>query len=231
MSNLFLQLAERKGLKPSQLEDWSLSARGSAIATLAMRLLRGAFLKFRLQRSDGILLRDRGARIHHPGYISVGDGFSIEEGVEIVGVSKRGLVFGSRCSVKRHAIIHPSNLLIGEPGEGLQVGDRSNIGAFSFIGCSGYISIGTDVMMGPRVTLLAETHVHDQVDIPMKNQGVRRSFITIEDDCWIGACSTILPGVTVGKGCVIAAGAVVTRDVPPYSIAAGVPARIVKHRE
>jgi acetyltransferase-like isoleucine patch superfamily enzyme len=85
-------------------------------------------------------------------------------------------------------------------------------------------------MMSPRVSLYAENHVFDDPSIPMKEQGVRRSFIKIEDDCWIAANSIILAGVTIGKGSVVAAGSVVTHDVPPYSVVAGSPARIIKQR-
>ena len=64
----------------------------------------------------------------------------------------------------------------------------------------------------------------------MIEQGVNRSFVKIEDDCWIAANSVILSGVTVGKGSIVAAGAVVTKDVPPFSIVAGNPAQVIKSR-
>jgi len=86
------------------------------------------------------------------------------------------------------------------------------------------------VLMGPRVTLLAENHVFDDLDLPIKEQGVVRSAIHIEDDCWLGAGSTVLAGVTVGHGSVVAAGSVVTKDVPPGSVVAGVPAKLVRSR-
>ncbi len=61
-------------------------------------------------------------------------------------------------------------------------------------------------------------------------QGVKREFVRIEDDCWIAANTVILAGVTIGKGSVIAAGSVVNKDVPPYSVVAGVPAKVIKSR-
>ena len=64
----------------------------------------------------------------------------------------------------------------------------------------------------------------------MKEQGVTRTFVKIEDDCWIAANSVILAGVTIGRGSVIAAGSVVTEDVPAYSVVAGVPAKVIKSR-
>ena len=85
--------------------------------------------------------------------------------------------------------------------------------------------------MGPRVNLLAENHRFADLGRPIKLQGVERSFITIEDDCWIGAGSTILAGVTVAHDSVVAAGSVVTKDVPPLSIVGGVPAEVIRTRE
>jgi acetyltransferase-like isoleucine patch superfamily enzyme len=110
------------------------------------------------------------------------------------------------------------------------MGNNSNIGAYSWIGCSGYIDIGDSVIMGPRVNLLAENHKFKRRDIPIKQQGVERGFIKIEDNCWIGANVTIVSGVTIGTGSVIAAGSIVTKDVPSNSVVAGVPAKIVEPR-
>jgi acetyltransferase-like isoleucine patch superfamily enzyme len=85
-------------------------------------------------------------------------------------------------------------------------------------------------MMSPGVSIYAENHNFLDPSLPMKDQGVTVQFVTIEDDCWIASNSTILAGVTVGKGSVIAAGAVVTKDIPPYSVVAGSPAVVIKSR-
>jgi acetyltransferase-like isoleucine patch superfamily enzyme len=122
----------------------------------------------------------------------------------------------------------PSNIYGGAIGAGLKVGDHSNIGPFAYIGCSGFISIGNNVMISPRVSIYAENHVFDNPEILMKEQGVTQAPVIIEDDCWIASNSIILAGVTIGKGSVIAAGSVVTKDIPPYSVAAGVPAKVIK---
>lgn len=214
----------------ADLSAWGAMQLGSLGWTLATRLLRGAFIRGRLGRSTGFVLAERSVRLHHPGFISAGRMLSLEEGCELVGISKRGVVFGDRCTVGRFATVRPSNVLFDEPGEGLRVGDGSNIGAYSFVGCSGFIEIGSNVMMGPRVTLLAETHNHGSTDVTIKSQGTSRSFITIGDDCWLGANSTILPGVTIGTGSIVGAGSVVTEDVPSFSLVAGVPARVIRSR-
>ncbi len=224
-------LAAKKRLAdPSVLAGWQAPELFSLSWMVLGRMLRGFFLGMRFNNAEGLVLCERGVRVYHARHISAGRGLNLEEGCEIVGLSKRGIVFGNRCTVGRQAIIRPTNVLIDEPGEGLKVGDRSNIGAMSYIGCSGFIEIGKNVMMGPRVSLLAENHNFERTDIPMAEQGVVRSFIKIEDNCWIGSGSTILAGVTVGHDSIIAAGTVVTKDVPPWSIAAGVPARVIRDR-
>jgi acetyltransferase-like isoleucine patch superfamily enzyme len=85
-------------------------------------------------------------------------------------------------------------------------------------------------MISPRVSIYSENHNFSETAVPMIEQGVTRSFVKIEDDCWIAANSVILAGVTVGKGSVVAAGSIVTKDVPPYSVVAGNPAQVIKSR-
>ena len=193
------------------------------------RLLRGALLRARLGRADGLVFADRNVRVLHARHVSAGRDLNLEEGCQIMGLSRRGIVFGDRCTVGRFAMISPTNVFGGQLGEGLKVGDNSNIGHFAFVGCSGYIEIGDRVLMGPRVTLLGENHRFDDPG-PIKLQGVEREAITIGDDCWLGAGCTVLAGVTIGAGAVVAAGAVVTDDVAPMTVVAGVPARVVRDR-
>ena len=86
-------------------------------------------------------------------------------------------------------------------------------------------------MISPRVSIYSENHNFGDSERPMIEQGVSRSFVKIEDDCWIAANSILLAGVTVGKGSIVAAGAVVTKDVPPFSIVAGNPAQVIRSRK
>lgn len=110
------------------------------------------------------------------------------------------------------------------------IGDNSGIGAKSFI--QGPCLIGKNVMMGPETVILTRNHKFEDVHIPMIEQGFSKSKkVIIEDDVWIGIRTIILPGVTVGKGSIIAAGAVVTKDVEPFSIVGGVPAKVIKKRK
>ena len=109
------------------------------------------------------------------------------------------------------------------------LGDRSGIGINAKI--YGTCHIGRDVMMGSDVTVITRNHRSDRTDIPMMDQGFEEERpVFIGDDVWIGDRVTILPGVHVGRGCILAAGAVVTRDLPDFAVAAGVPARILRLR-
>jgi maltose O-acetyltransferase len=93
-------------------------------------------------------------------------------------------------------------------------------------------TIGDYVMIAPNVQLLGGyVHGHEKIDVPMVLQpNVYKGSVRIENDVWIGVNAIILAGVKIGSGSIIAAGSVVTKDVPPYSIAAGVPAKIIKNR-
>ncbi len=224
------KLARMKQIEPAALASMSTCDLLGVCATVATRMIRGAWMKLRLPNVNGWMLADKNARVLHGRHLRTGRQFSMEEGSMIIALSKRGIVFGERCTVGRFAYIAPTNPLLGEPGEGLKVGDHSNIGPYSYIGCSGFIEIGSNVMMGPRVNLMSENHEFARTDIPMKSQGVKREFIKIEDDVWIGVNSTILASVTVGRGAIIAAGSVVTKDVPPMTIVAGVPSRVIRER-
>lgn len=111
----------------------------------------------------------------------------------------------------------------------LSIGNNSGLG----INCrvQGTVSIGDNVMMGPDVLIYTTNHEFKSKDIPMRKQGYQDERpVTIGNDVWIGARAIILPGVSIGEGCVIGAGAVVTKDVPAYCVCAGNPARVVKTR-
>ncbi len=90
--------------------------------------------------------------------------------------------------------------------------------------------IGDDVRIAPHAMIIAANHVFDDSDRPISAQGLRSAPIVIEDDVWIGGRVSIMAGVTIGRGSVLAAGAVVTKDVPPGVVVGGVPARTIKQR-
>jgi acetyltransferase-like isoleucine patch superfamily enzyme len=114
--------------------------------------------------------------------------------------------------------------------EHLSIGRRVAINDDFWANAKGTIAIGNDVLIGPSVIIHSANHNWDRSDVPIRRQGHTGKKVTIEDDVWLGARVTVLPGVTVGKGAVVGAGAVVTRDVPPYAVVGGVPAKPIRFR-
>jgi galactoside O-acetyltransferase len=115
----------------------------------------------------------------------------------------------------------------------IDIGDHVSLNANVYINaCSGgRIRIGNDVLIGPNVVLRASDHKFDDLTRPMRLQGHASGTIVIEDDVWLGANVTVVGGVRIGQGSVVAAGAVVAADVEPNSIVGGVPARLIRKRD
>jgi acetyltransferase-like isoleucine patch superfamily enzyme len=193
--------------------------------------IRGLWMRLRIKSAKGLLLVGKNVRIFYPKNLQVGYNTIIEDGAEINCLSQQGIKLGNRVTIGKYAIIRPSNIYGGPIGEGLTMGDNSNIGPYNYIGCSGKITIGNNVMLAPRVSIYAENHVFDHPELLIRDQGVEKKEVIIEDDCWIAANSIILAGVTIGQGSVVAAGSVVTENVPAYSVVAGVPAKFIKSRK
>lgn len=121
--------------------------------------------------------------------------------------------------------------------ENISIGNNVALGSgLKILTTRAKVSIGNDVMFGPNVTVITGDHRTDIPNRPMISLTDRDKLpendqdVVLEGDNWIGANAIILKGVIIGEGAVIAAGSVVTKDVPPYAIAAGVPARIIKMR-
>lgn len=207
------------------------AADAGAIFRAGRMLLKGFAHKLRFGASDGPLFIGRGVRLSGLRHVRHTGRLVIEDDAELQGLSAEGVVFGADVSIGARTAIRPSSYYGGEVGVGLTVGDRSSFNTGCFIGCSGRITIGSDVMFGPGVQVYSENHVYADPTRPIKDQGVERSFVTIEDDCWIGAGTIITAGVTIGRGSIIGSGSVVTRDIPAGSIAVGAPARVIGQRD
>lgn len=117
----------------------------------------------------------------------------------------------------------------------LVIGDRVNVGEYVHIGCNSYIEIGDDVLMGSKIYITDHNHgvylgnFADSPSVPPLNRNLTEGeHVVIGARCWIGEFVTILPGVTIGEGCIIGSHSTVTHDIPPNSIAVGSPARVVK---
>lgn len=211
-------------------EDWKGADILTTLFRLSFFLIRGCYQRLFFKHSKGLVLIGKGVSIRYAKYLNVGKDFIVEDYAEVNCMAYNGIVAGDRVTIGKFAIIRPVNAYGSDIGVGLKIGNNSSIGPYAYIGCSGLIEIGNNVIMSPRVSIYAENHLFEGLDKPIMKQGVKREFVKIEDDCWIAANTVILAGVTIGQGSVIAAGSVVTKDVPPYSVVAGVPAKVIKSR-
>ena len=147
----------------------------------------------------------------------------------------------------RYAVIRRNTRMDVMPFNKFELGDYSTIEDFctinngvgdviigrdTRIGMSnviiGPVTIGNSVMFAQNVVLSGLNHSYEDVDQPISKQKETTALIIVEDECWIGANAVVTAGVTLGKHCVIAAGSVVTKSIPPYSVAVGNPARVIK---
>lgn len=147
------------------------------------------------------------SRIHpRKGEIFIGKDSSVAANAAIQG----NIQIGENCSVQMNTILTG----YGIPGE-----------------TQGLIKIGNNVRIAANCMMIAGNHVFDDPDIPICKQGLIFKPITIEDDVWVAGRVNIMAGVTIGKGSVIGAGSVVTHNIPPYSVAVGCPAKVIKKRK
>ena len=119
---------------------------------------------------------------------------------------------------------------VDHPGTFIKIGDHVGIGEFAYLGGAGGLQIGDECIIGQYFSCHPENHLSDDLNKSIRHQGVKRNGIKIGKNCWIGAKVTILDGVEIGDGCIIAAGAVVHSSFPNNSVIGGVPARLLKQR-
>lgn len=177
-------------------------------------------------RADGLPAIEDHVRIHRPEDVSLGRGAYLDHGVYLHG-GPGDIRIGEGAWIMNGCRLHVFNFR-SLPHAGIHIGKRTFIGEGSVIRGQGGVRVGDHVLFGPRVMVLAVDHVFTDPERPIMDQGITAQGIVIEDNAWIGAGATILDGVTVGKGSCIGAGAVVTRSVPPHSLAVGVPARVIR---
>jgi acetyltransferase-like isoleucine patch superfamily enzyme len=153
---------------------------------------------------------------------SVGPDCVIEEGV---------LVFHpENVHLGRNVYVGHQTILKGYYKNELRIGDETWIGQQCFFHAAGGIDIGARVGIAPAVRILTSVHAEAGREVPVLFSPIELGRVAIEDDSDLGIGAIVLPGVTIGRGAIVGAGAVVTSDVPPNTIAAGGPARVIRER-
>jgi acetyltransferase-like isoleucine patch superfamily enzyme len=220
---LFLEL-ESTGVIPYLLErivfglfSWVPGLLGVGLRTIFYR----AVLK-----GEGLFFIRSGVTLKRPGDITLGRGCYLDHGVRIDG-GPGGVTIGEKTRISHNAMLDVHNFR-GLEQSGITIGDNSLIGPYNFIWGQGGVHIGNNVMFGPRVSVLPVNHNFDDPSRSIRDQGITAKGIRIDDDAWIAAHAVIIDGVHIGRGSAVGAGALVTKDVPPYSLVVGSPAKVIK---
>lgn len=161
--------------------------------------------------------------------IKIGSAVTFRERVYIDAVSKTGVTIGNGCSLGAGTVIRCSGS-IQNLGVGFVMGDNSSLADNCFVGATGGVWIGSDVIGGQNIRFHSSNHIFSDKDTLIRLQGVEAKGIHIGNNCWIGAGVVFCDGVTIGDGCVIAANAVVTQSFPDNCVIAGCPAKVIKER-
>ena len=186
--------------------------------------------QFRMKKCGKILFIGHHVKLQCPGNITMGSGCTFHDYVSFNAMCRKGVQIGNNFTLGRNGIVECTGV-VTELGEGLHIEDNVGIAPNAFISVRGDVSIGSDTIIGPGFSLLAENHNYKAPDTPIRLQGATRKGIHIGKNVWIGANVTILDGVTVGDNAILAAGCVVTKDVPVGGIYGGVPAKCIRMRE
>ena len=165
------------------------------------------------------------AEISNPKSVTMGSDVVVEKYSRLIANGDSGSI-----TIGDNVYIQPYVLIKANGGK-IRIGNNCFVNDQSMLFGHGGLTIGNDVHISPGVMTIPMNHVYKNPDVLISDQGETRKGIIIEDDVWIGAKVVILDGVTIGKGSVIGAGAVITKSVPPYSVAMGVPAKVVKQRK
>lgn len=155
---------------------------------------------------------------------TIGKNVKFYEGIRIVGNSPGAIAIGNDVRILKGVTMSTT------PEGKIRIGNGVHIGEGSVIYSGVGIKIGDGVIIGPQNIIVDLDHRFQNSELPIHQQGMIGKEISIEDDVWIASQCVVIKGVTIGKGSVIGAGSIVNKNIPPYSVAAGVPAKVVKKR-
>lgn len=154
-----------------------------------------------------------------------GFGLIVKTGVQIN--KPRQVYLGKRVCLNRYVTIYLNKISDKIPI--VKIGDNVLIGAYSSIGCSNEIIIEDNVMLAPHVHITDRNHSYEDIKTPISKQpAVSPGSVIIGKDTWLGYGVQVMPNVKIGRHCVIAAGSIITKDIPDYSVAVGMPAKVIK---
>jgi acetyltransferase-like isoleucine patch superfamily enzyme len=195
-----------------------------------LELLRGRALRLYGSHAGARFGVGRMVKVYFPECLTVGSDVSIGEVSYLHCLSSQGVRIGDRTSLERNLWLHCGGTLDQYERGFFEIGADSFVGCNAVLGAGGGIQIGSHVLIGQSVNIHSENHIFQDGSRLISDQGVEYHGVTIGDDVWIGSKAAILDNVHIGQGAVIGAGTVVTRDIPPYAVAVGVPAKVIRYR-
>jgi len=200
--------------------DWiPVIAGGVFIRNLAYRLL--------FKKMGSSVYIQNGAEFSGANNIEVGSESFIARGASIViRAYNSRVIIGDSVKLDKGVIIDPAGYDCC-----IEIDEHTFIGPYTCIGGPGNIKIGKYCLIAAHTGIIANNHIFSDPTEMIRKQGLTRQGVAIGDNCWLGYGVKVLDGVTIGEGSVIGAGAVVTKDIPPYSVATGIPAKVVRRRQ
>jgi len=189
-------------------------------------LFRKIFFGGMFRNAGRGVIYGRGLVLRHPGKISIGERVSIDDDVllDASGAGEKGISLGDGVIVSRSCVLQ------GKTGP-LTIGNRADIGCNCIFSSVSGIEIGQSTLIAGHCYIGGGRYRSDRMEIPMMDQGMySEGPVILGDDVWLGAGVIVLDGVRIGRGSIIGAGSVVTKEIPEYSVAVGVPARVIGTR-
>ena len=186
-----------------------------------LALLRGLIFTWKL------VFLGRGASVIAAKQLFVSNGVEIGPYCQIDCLSHKGLFIGSSSKIGAFSTLKVSGSL-ADLGVAIRIGDNVGIGEYAHIGGAAEVTIGDNTITGSYLSIHPENHIFSDISLSIRLQGVTRQGVHIGSNCWIGAKASFLDGSEIGDGCVVAAGAVVTKKFGRHLLIGGVPARVLK---
>ncbi len=193
-----------------------------------VKFIRGFSLLGHGKLAKGLFI-GKSVQLIHPQNITFGKMVKLGDYVKLAAAGQGTISIGNNTGIGDFSRIIISTSY-NKLGEHITIGNQVGIGEFAYLGGAGGLSIGDECIIGQYFSCHPENHHFSDIDTAIRLQGTERKGITVGKNCWIGSKVSILDGVEIGESCVIAAGAVVTKSMPSFSVIGGVPARVIKSR-